>query len=280
MTQESFTNKLLTSFLIFIFLGCQPLQSEHPVVSGREGYIEVPEELKEQVYFSESIGELIYLKDKAAEIATDILIYNGLLKNKDTTLRGWITVKDDDGAWKVIFISEMEGGFKGHYSVKIRDHKVVKRSFKNHNAALDLTSKQLSMFKARQLAISQNFRRCSINYNTVVIPHEDEETGEKYFYVYLLTASDAGDIPVIGHHRVKVSQNGDTVLEFTSLSNTCMSLPPGGTIRATFHMLGPTPIETHVFFSLQQGYSLEVITVQNRLEWQVDGNQIRLLHQF
>jgi len=116
-------------------------------------------------------------------------------------------------------------------------------------------------------------------YNFVVL----DDPVEDGFLVYLLRPKDTMDsVPVGGHYRVSVSADGKTVKQVDRLSASCLTLnkgaaktPTDGKIVALSmnHVVSNTPVETHVFVSLQDKLPLFVVTPDGRM-WDVENGKI------
>ncbi len=121
--------------------------------------------------------------------------------------------------------------------------------------------------------------RCTGNYNFVVL---DDPAGPG-FLVYLLRPKDAADsIPVGGHYRLSVSADGKTVTQVDRLWASCLTMRKtaggptdgAGAMLAMNHLVSPTPLETHVFLSLQDQIPFRIATMDGRV-WQVRDGEIQ-----
>jgi hypothetical protein len=145
-----------------------------------------------------------------------------------------------------------------------------------------LSDRQLARFKA--LAIAQDrlgegrFPLCKGNYNFVVL---DDPAGSGFLVYFLHATNVAGEVPVGGHYRISVSGDGAAVTQVDRLSVTCLTvrkdsnIPKGGKIVAAVvsHLVSDTPIETHVFLSLQEHMPFAVVTGNQRF-WVVEEGRI------
>lgn len=118
--------------------------------------------------------------------------------------------------------------------------------------------------------------RCTGNYSFAVL---DDPAGPG-FLVYLLRPKDAADsIPVGGHYRLSVSADAGTVSQVDRLWASCLTMnkaagvPTDGAsvMLAMNHLISPTPLETHVFLSLQDSMPFRVATMDGRAWWVQDG---------
>ena len=241
----------------------------------------VPEKYRAEVLRAQQMGRLIFLQDRAAWIATDALEAKNVFK-KDKRLRGWI-VGESVEPTVVMFIGEAKGNLVELYEVSVDQRGSAKSGLEKFAEGRPLTDFQIHTFKARQLAIEADFQRCSKNYNAVVLPYEDDGKEPGGFFVYLLAATTKpNEIVLGGHVRVKVSADGEKILETKPLSYSCLSLtiaPPRGSklaVVAVTHLISETPIETHVFLSLQHRVPLDVIT-KNKLVWGVVDGMISVV---
>ncbi len=270
---------ILFVFLVLCVVG-SPIITEANEASEGIRLLEVPEKYQQDVEEATVMGTLIYLKDTAAWIATDEIIERKIVE-KDQRLRGWITELNGE-SWEVIFVGEIDKTFVGLYSVKVKNGHVERDGFKAYPEGVQLSDQQMGMFKARQLAASSDFRPCTPNYNTVVIPYVDSVEEFKGFIVYLLASTtDPESVQIGGHYRVKVSLSGDKITEVKPFSNSCLVSKKTKRTAALVvsHILSETPEETHVFLSLQHEMPIYVTTIANDLAWSVDGNEIKIMDQ-
>lgn len=228
------------------------------------------------------LGQQIYTEDRLAWIATDVLVAE---KKMDSYVaagaRGWIV---DTGvvASVVRFIVAKGDRFETIYDVEFADGMdPVLRSPEDPS----LSEKQLASFHARETAVDAWIANqsvwCGGQANTVVL---DDPDGSGYL-VYFLRANPSADlIPIGGHYRVTVSADGKTAEQIDRLFVNCMEIsktgkedkmPEGAKVVALTmsHVVSSTPIETHVFLSIQTGIPFYVTTVDSETEmWQiVDG---------
>lgn len=225
---------------------------------------------------AEELGREIYMHDRYAAVATDLLLSHGVDLAGAGTL-GWITESRQDGC-AVTYVTGDPEQWRSVCVVTFSEHE-------DPNIILvdrDLTGTQSAMFNARQLALAGIEKPCSDAYNTVVIPR----AGEPGWLVYALAAtSDPNLILVGGHHRATVSADGRTVLDRRDFSRSCLALPkspkdipPGAELAAytVSHLLDNTPTEIHVFLNLLHGKPFYVATPDRRL-WYIENGKVQLL---
>lgn len=198
-----------------------------------------------------AMGQEIQNQDVAAWVATDVLLAH-LAGGDPGTLAGWIVVPDRD-AYLVRFIQQdgeaLSAGF---------DMRVVNGV---SGPAVDVRGQTLSesekaRFRARQTAAANiGPLRCSRNMNSVVAKDPD---GDGWLVWLLTSTTQAGIIPVGGHYRYRVSEDGRTVVRRDQLSTGCLNMDrneagPQGQVSAltVTTLVSDRPNETHVFLSLQ-----------------------------
>ena len=117
------------------------------------------------------------------------------------------------------------------------------------------------------------------NYNFVVL---DDPAGDG-FLVYLLRPKDSSDsVPIGGHYRISVAPDGKTIKQVDRLSATCLTINKSELVGSDGklvaigmnHVVSATPLETHVFLSLQEGLPFYVITKDGR-SWMVENGTIK-----
>lgn len=122
--------------------------------------------------------------------------------------------------------------------------------------------------------------RCRGSYNFVVL----DDPVRPGFLVYLLRPKDTNDaIPIGGHYRISVSADGATVTQIDRLWRSCLtmdrrqSVPADGKMVALGmnHIVSATPLETHVFLSLQDQLPFFVVTKDGKA-WTVADGEIKL----
>ena len=216
------------------------------------------------ILFAQERGLRIYERDRAAWLATDAALAIGL---EQTKARGWITIRTDHG-WLVRFVARCEERFCSVLDVRLDGARAVARLL---DAPAPLSSREHIAWKARQLAISTDYRQCRQRYNTVVIPPRGQDTE---WTIYLLAATeDPSAVVLTGHHRVTVSSDGTEVRKNEALSKSCLIMPRNLITAAVIVThLGPHPIETHVFTSLN--YRLPIIVGTKSGNFAVEGTII------
>lgn len=243
----------------------------------------VPAPYREGVQRAVKLGQALYMKDRAAWVATDELARRGVLKS-ETRVRGWVSQKLQDGLWRVSFMGGSAVDAKVYHSVDVLHGRAVGSSYTAfENGATPSTTTAL-LWKARITALAQRLAFCPGKYNAVVLPIGDDVTQPDGIIVYLLWATtDPEVINIGGHFRVDVDPKGETIVSVRALSNTCLSIskqpddpsaiPETAAVMAN-HPLAPHPEEHHVFASLVHDQVLVIGTDENRAMWVVDKGQI------
>lgn len=228
---------------------------------------------QDQLRHIEQRGHEIFLRDRAAWAATDLVTVEALHK---AGARGWVTERNGD-LWIVRFIGECGDAFCTLFDVAL-DLEANTADIVELGNPQELVGTLAASWKARQLALKSSYRACSEQYNTVVIPNDTDDSPE--WVVYLLAASNDPEIMIIGgHHKITVSYDGTTILNEEALSQSCLAMKrdPEAVAFAVTHNLHPHPIETHVFSSL--GYEIGIAVGTVRGLYMVNANKIRLLHE-
>lgn len=225
----------------------------------------------------ENLGSEIYLRDKYAAQAADILFdkVGGPDKLQEKEIKGWIVNKQND-KYLVRFIKQTPSGLSPAYDV------VFVPSGKNafREATGELTSREIAKFNARQLALKNIPERCSDRYNTVVLPNVEGQG----FLVYALAATtDPSLIYIGGHYRMTVSEDGKKINRIDRLFNSCLilnkgDLPEGSESAGLFasHVVSDTPIETHVFANLLHEQPLFIGTMDKKV-WAIENGKINVI---
>lgn len=149
-----------------------------------------------------------------------------------------------------------------------------------------LTSSQLVRAKAVKTAVGAytegSLPWCGGQFNTVVL---DDPDGSGFLVYLLRPIPGRGLIPVGGHYRITVSADGAAAERIDQLFASCLTIDPKdgvpeGTkiVAATMsHIVSPTPLETHVFLSLQEKLPFYVITGDSRI-WHIEQGAITLVN--
>jgi len=223
----------------------------------------------------ERLGAMIYRQDRAAWLATDVLVAQVSDPN-GAGLRGWIVEGEGDKD-KVRFLRDTGAGLEAGYDIVV-DAKGAGAMVEP--ADRSLTAQERAAFAARQTAARRLPGACRAGYNTVVI-HDVEGDG---WLVWLLAPSPAsGVIPIGGHYRFSISADGGTVNRVDALSTSCLTIDRAqvpkdakGAVMFVTHLVSPTPVETHVFLSLMYGMPIAVGTGKDTI-WGVDNGKISRL---
>lgn len=224
-----------------------------------------------------AMGQEIYRQDVAAWVATDALMarFDG---TPPASLRGWIVVPDGEHQ-RVRFVSIDGETVRPGWDVVVRDGRAGAVEVVENGA---LSAEELARFRARQTAAANIGRlRCGRNMNSVVADDPDSDG----WLVWLLTSTtNANIVPVGGHYRFTISADGMTVVSRDQLSNSCLAMekptPSDGDQLAGLgvnQIVSQTPVETHVFLSLQN--RLPIYVAAGDKVFEVDGAAIREIRQ-
>lgn len=214
----------------------------------------------------ERLGREIYEQDRFAWVGTDALLAAVAEERLAGTI-GWIVV-ERDGADVVRFgRGSMEAPepsfditFRGDAEPVVTEASGV---FSEH---------ELAMFRGVALARTGITQPCSNRYNSVVLPDPD---GDGWLVWMFAATTQQGVVPVGGHYRFTLSQDGRTIEQADRLSRSCLTMdrPPSAVGLGVSHIVSDTPVEAHVFLSLSHGLPLFVIIPDGEM-WQVNGDEI------
>lgn len=219
-----------------------------------------------------AMGREIYRQDRAAWLATDALLAAHSPADL-ADIRGWIVVPTSNGDL-VRFLAADEAGVRARWDIAVG---VDGAGPVVAAPSSDLSPDEIARWTARQTAIANmNPLRCGPSMNSVVARDPDSDA----WMVWLLTATtETGVIPVGGHQRFRISADGRTVLSRESLSAGCLNIqtPPEAVQDDTAmvfvtHLVSDSPVETHVFLSIQNQTPIAV-GIDNRV-FIVFGDQI------
>ncbi len=229
------------------------------------------------------LGREIYRHDQIAWHGTDAVFDKiGQAKMAEEQCCGWGV--DTSGAEPLLrFVRKAGDGEEAAYDVRFPKEGEPtisipeKRELAEHQqASRRAFATATAGFAEKQLPLC----RCRGSYNFVVL---DDPSGAG-FLVYLLRPKDANDsIPIGGHYRISVSADGKQVTQIDRLWRSCLTMdrraggPEGSAMVAASmsHIVSATPVETHVFLSLQERLPFYVVTDDGRM-WKVDAGEIKL----
>lgn len=243
----------------------------------------VPLDLRDAVERALVLGRLLYVYDHVASIATDVLLAHIA---SPSGVGGYLALTDSaqtnalEGPFSVLFFTP---GEDPQIAYRLRAPNLnTTPTFEKLDPPQTPNDEQRLLIKARHTAIRAQ-REVLQPMNPIVLPRA--LTGAAGILVYLIAGTQRPDVAVLGkHYRVLVSADGRDVVSFEPLSKTVIELPlpeangpssatPAGVVVT--HVLGPAPIETHVFASLL--YRVPVYVGTSRGDWKVDGESVELL---
>lgn len=219
------------------------------------------------------IGAAIYQHDFAAARATDAL----LASNNGTPpsgLIGWIVAPQGEGLL-VRFLTGDTANPTASYDIPVDSR--GRAGAVSPASDPVLPPEQLAQFTARMTAgssLTANSLRCSARYNVVVLDDPDSDD----WLVWLLSSTtEANKIPMGGHYRFHISQDGKTIRKREQLSTSCLDLekPDEGAQSVglvTSIVVAPQPLEIHVFQSFNA--RLPIYAVAGNRIWAVQGSNI------
>lgn len=231
--------------------------------------VEPPEHVRKTVRDAEKLGQAIWRFDTAAARASD-----ALMGSVPDQLFGWVVTDDsaDGGALHVHFLVWAGADLEVRYRVRIggeRAPPVVEIMDPPIALAAHVRGPATALRTARKTPIP----RVDAPYNEVVLPAE--LIGETGWLVYALAATtNAEEMLVGGHTRIKVSADGTTVEEVFPFARTNLRARAGKDVTkiTLTHMVSPTPLEHHVFLSLLYKQYLRVLTELGA--WDVEHGRI------
>lgn len=230
-----------------------------------------PAEFAGQVQRAELLGRTMYQKDILAAKATDAL----LASVRGARVGGWVTAPDGD-KWVVYFFDQSPRNPAIIHEVNFPDSSGSGPKVGKPGSRPALEKTAAAMFRARGAALKAKFLQCSRTYNSVVVPAD--LAGEKGWYVYLLAATTKSGVAVMGGHaRVHVSTDGKKIHNVKAFSRSCINVPIDRKAAGLMvsHIVGPHPVETHVFMSLL--YRTPIYVGISPHVWAVEEGLIRLV---
>jgi len=228
------------------------------------------------------LGREIYRHDQLAWAATDVVVAKvGQARMTLEGCRGWVV--DTSGAAPLVrFVRKSAAGGEAAYDVRFpEDADPVFEVPTDRKLTPRQSSAQAALLTAFAPFQAGKYPMCRVrgDYNFVVL---DDPSGDG-FLVYILRPKDNADsIPIGGHYRISVTRDGKAIKQVDRLSADCLTMtrsePKGqggeAVAIAMSHAVSPTPLETHVFLSLQEDLPFYVVTKDGR-SWTVEKGKIK-----
>lgn len=229
------------------------------------------------------LGREMYRHDQLAWVATDLLMQGvSQAQLASDGAAGWVVDAKDSGAALVRFLRTKGESLEASYDVTFPESGKPKVRMPLSRM---LTPSQLARAKAMRTGtdayVAASLPWCGGQFNAVVL---DDPDGSGYL-VYLLRPIPARDvIPVGGHYRITVSADGSEAEQIDQLFVSCLTVDPRQGVpkgakpvaASMSHIVSDTPVETHVFLSLQARMPFSVITRDSRI-WMIEDGEIREL---
>ena len=231
------------------------------------------------------LGCDIYRQDKYAWIATDVMFECvGKERMRAEGVQGWV-VDESNAIALVRFLRKNGEEMESAYDVRCpKDKKPYLEVPRERSLTPFQRLRYLAFCSAHQGMMKGHYPLCKVNssYNKVVL---DDPTGKGFLVYFLRPKENKDEVPIGGNYRVSIDSDGKTVTQVDRLSASCLTLNlPQGNLRGgkkpdymmTTHLVSNTPLETHVFASLQEGLPLYVGTPDGRI-WVTDKGKIIFL---
>lgn len=224
------------------------------------------------------LGREIYRHDQLAWVATDVLMDKvGMDKMQQEGGRGWIVDTSQQDQALVRFVRAKGNGVEAAYDIVFVEGKKPKLVKPKQR---ELTKYQQERFDAlhaagRALSTGQH-PWCGGNPNNVVL---DDPDGSGFLVYFLRAKPSATAVPVGGHYRITVSSDGK-IEELDQLFASCLTMDRNqvpqeaqAAALAMTHFRSKTPLETHVFLSLQERLPFMVILEDGKV-WAVEAGKL------
>ncbi len=252
--------------------------------------IPIPVELQEKVGLSEALGWELYITDKMAIIGTDVMLEK-LDDSQKARICGYIVIREGDdhdqppGSWLVEFLvdrSDPKVGYKVHITPPADPPGKATTKFEEVTPPGKPSESELVLHRAIRTSLEAIPDRPNQPANPVVMP--GAAIGKSGLLVYLLAGTKKDRTVVFGkHYRVLVSEDGRSATGIEPLTKAALEIPipPAGPdgekpFLCITHLLGDSPLETHVFISRLHHKTLYVNT--EKYIWRIDEGRISLVN--
>jgi hypothetical protein len=230
---------------------------------------------------AEALGRTLHGKTRAAEIANDVLIREGILqpgmRGPEKPFQARISM-EVPGGWLVRFLSDDDGRVVANYDVQLQRLAPKGATMVVHPTPVEVEKNARRMFRARALAPAIVAEPCASTYVVAVVPHVD--LGGSGWTVFALAGEKGDEIAVGGHYRAEVSLEGTELQGSKKLSRGCLTLnkkelgPPGAKVAGVYvvEQIADYPTEIHVYLSLR--HELDAYVQTRNGQWLVSDGRI------
>jgi len=236
--------------------------------------VEPPEHVRKTLRDAEKLGQAIWRFDAATARASDALMD----RLPDERMFGWVVTDEgtddsaDGGALDVHFLGKAGADLEVLYRVRIDGEgspPVVEIMDPPTALAAHVQGPATALRTARKARVP----RVAAPYNDVVLPAE--LVGEAGWLVYEIAATtNAEEMLVGGHTRIKVSADGTTIEEVFPFARSDLRVHVDKAVtKVTLtHIVSETPLEHHVYLGLLYKRYLRVLTDLGA--WDVEDGRI------
>jgi hypothetical protein len=266
---------------IFLTLACAP---RHPMLPPAPPP-PIPADLKAKVETSIEIGRQLYLQDKVASIATDVMF--GELKEiaKTQGIAGYLAfpAPEEQGtpnrSWIVVFYTAGE-----HALIKYRVRVPVTGTEKPKFERVDPptpASELLQFYIDIRTAAMKAAGPFTQPMNPIVMPAGSLSDDKNDVLVELIAGTKNNGVVVLGKHFRVIAGNDGAIKSVTPLSRGPLELKlqdkPGKQLAGLIvsEVVADYPLEIHVLASLQAKLPLYVGNARGK--WKVEGDEISLM---
>lgn len=241
-------------FAVLLVVGCGHAPSTASSPAARSSTApSIPEDLRPAVERATRIGRAIFEQDQVSARATDLWLAK-VPPDRRARGRGWVTV--DGPWWKVVFIEGTPGAERVAFEAAFPRDQPPDQShptFQAIDPPRPLEQDEELRWRAFRTAVRSVSGGCGKPMNPVVLSASLE--GNDGWLVYLLNSTNkSGETILGGHLRIRISPDGDSVVETQRLSQCLVQPPPPpGATSAGLVMVTPlfdTPNEGHVFTAM------------------------------
>jgi hypothetical protein len=269
--------------LLAMLMGCRSAAPAAEPSSPTESQAElpIPSDLREQIARSSAIGQQLYMLDKVAALATDVL-FAKVQDVGNRGLAGYLPLEAEDdqgkptGSFLVGFFTSDDPP-RVAYEVRVAPN--TPAAFEAFTPPKEAPPGFVALARARQLAIAA-MPVSQQPVNPVLLPAK--VNGETGVLVYLLAGTKRPDVAVLGRHfRALVPTDGTSLTYLMPLSKSPVEIPTRDPFGepvvglVVTHLVTDFPLETHVFASLLHKTPIHVLT--KRGAWAVDGERVSFL---
>lgn len=232
-----------------------------PSATSSLGPTPIPDGLRPEIERVQRVGREIFAQDRASARATDVWLAR-VPEERRRQGHGWVTLGGPP--WKVVFLEGLPGdehvGFEVSFPADVEPVSGILTTLDPPRPPAAEEVLRRRMVRTAAAAVKAS---CGTPMNPVVLPPDSGGTDGWRVY-FLNSTSRRGETVIGGHLRVRMSEDGTTVLGVDRLSQ-CLVQGQAPVDARTVELMAGTPLfdapnEGHVFAAMSNALPLNLAT--------------------